>query len=285
MIWFRYVKGLMAKRYRPTISEILTQDFKRRQTRNRAYSFRAHARFLNLPPSTLLSIMNGKSRGSPTVLKKISKKLQLSESECLYLLKTSTLDRTKSARRRQSLLHEARRLDTRFNLISNEDFQHLGFWHCFAVMELIKLKGSKLQPAWIAKKLNIPEYQIEASLKALVSQKIIEITPRRELKILKDFITLPSGERLDLARNFHGELIRKAQDALFNQSENQRNISSLVLRFRSSDLPRVDEFIRNFRRSFSATFEEGEGHDSVYSLGIQFFRLDKEEPGISSPLS
>jgi hypothetical protein len=57
----------------------------------------------------------------------------------------------------------------------------------------------------------------------------------------------------------------------------ERNFSTLILRFRKSDLERVDLFIRKFRRAFSAEFEAGEDHDTVYSPGVQFMRLDRNE--------
>ncbi len=259
----------------PSLPDILIRDFQRKKKRNRNYSVRAYARYLNISASTLLNLMKGKSSGSKEVIRRFSRKLSLTENDCVYLLKSAELNRTKNVRKRKALRNEVLQLDTSFNRISEETFQHLGFWQCFAVMELIKIKGARLDPAWIAERLCIPEAQATAALNALVGAKVIEISESGKLTILTDFITLPSGKRLDLARNFHGELIKKGREALFNQSENDRNISSLILRFNSSRMNEVDEFIREFRRKFSAAFEEGDDHDAVCGLGIQFFRLDQ----------
>lgn len=266
----------------PALSEILTQDFRMRLARNRTYSIRAYARYLTVSPSTLLSLMNGKSGGSRSILKRLSKRLSLGEKDCSYLLKVAELNRTKDSTKRKILRHEITRIDSNFNLISDQVFYRLGYWQCFAVMELIKTVNARTEPSWIAKKLGISETQAEDSLKALTAAEIIEIGPGGKLKILRDFISLPSGPKLDLARNFHGALIDKGKASLFDQPAENRNISSVVLRFRTSDRDQVDEFIKDFRRRFAANFEEGENHDAVYALGIQFFRLDRDGEDRSS---
>lgn len=77
-----------------------------------------------------------------------------------------------------------------------------------------------------------------------------------------------------IVHDLQEQLIKKSLNALTTHTPNQRNVSSVVLRFRRSDMENADRFLRRIRREFSDEFEQGGEHDSVYSLNIQFTRLD-----------
>ncbi len=260
-----------------TLSKFLIQDFQNRKSRKPSYSIRSYGRYLGLPRTTVHNLLLGNAHGSKAAIETVSSKLGLTRSETLYLEKVAELRKARATSRREKLRTEIMSLDTRFNLLSESDFERIGYWDYFRVMELIKTRPNAVDASWIARRLSVPRRTVLAALHELQRQKVIEMLPDGQLRVMRDFITLPSGKRLDSARAFHSKVIKKAGTALRSQTEGkERNISSMVLKFRKSDLPNVDEFIRRFRREFSAEFESGEGHDSVYTLGVQFFRSDRD---------
>ena len=91
----------------------------------------------------------------------------------------------------------------------------------------------------------------------------------------RDYIEFPSNQ-LSPARKLHQTLTQQAAKAVFDQPKSTRSFSSAVLRFRKTDIEEVHEFIAKFRREFCQKFENGTDHDSVYSLNMNFFRLDQE---------
>lgn len=117
--------------------------------------------------------------------------------------------------------------------------------------------------------------EAQNALQALIDLEIIKIQ-NNKLIVLKDYVSLPTGEPLSAAFNYHQEMIQRSLEATRTQTKEERNFSSVTLRFRRSDMDKVNELLRNLRRDFCHEMEEGEGHDSVYALNMQFIRLDRD---------
>lgn len=80
-------------------------------------------------------------------------------------------------------------------------------------------------------------------------------------------------------KNFHSKILERAQVSLFQDDVSKREFLSMVFTFRSEKLNEAREAIREFQESFARRFgATDEKKDSVYSLSVQLFRLDKEMP-------
>ncbi len=257
-----------------TLARILGQDFDRRKKRKESYSLRSYAKYLGLSPSTLHSLMSEDSMGSPKLVEKIARKIGLNESEEQYVSHVSRLKNTKDPKKKKEILQKAVLLNTRFNTLTVEEYQLIGKWYYYPVMELIKTKGAVLDPAWIGKKLGITSEEARLSLESLQKLDIIEIK-NNQLIVKRDYVELPDGTFLP-GRELNQTLIQKAKEAALVQPKGTRSFSNTVVRFRKSDIKRAQEFITRFRREFCLEFESGRDHDSVYDLNVNFFRLDEE---------
>ena len=257
-----------------SLADILSEQYLQKKTAKPSYSLRSYARFLGISPSTLHVLMSGNKTASKKTLTTIAKRAGLLKSEISYF---SDLFEAKSAKtddKKKTALRKARLHDSRQSLITDEEFQLIASWRHFALMELIKTQGFRNDADWIASRLRMPEKAVSHALEALEKLKVLRLNKDGTIDVLKDFVALPSGNPTLVAQNYHQTMVEEALDAIKNQPKGTRNFSSLVLKFRTLDISRVDEFIRKFRREFSIDFEEGEGHDAVYALAVQFFRLD-----------
>ena len=256
---------------------ILVQDFAQKRIRKENYSLRAYARHLGVSHSTLHALMTDGSGGSSKLIEKIGEKIGLSKSEKEYFAHLASLNVIKDSKKRAEILQKIALLDTRYNILGHEEqTQVFCKWYGFAVMELIKTKDASLDPAWIAKKLRITRSEVEKTLDALQKLEIIEIQENGQLLVKKDYVELSPTTVLP-TRELHQVMIGKAGEAAMAQPKETRSFSETVLRFRKSDMEEVHQFISKFRREFALKFESGTGHDSVYSLNVNFFRLDSEE--------
>lgn len=255
--------------------QLLSELWIEKKNKNPNFSQRAYARYLDIPVSTLSVLQSKKTISESPLISKLGKKLGLSNDEIKYFSLLAKSEKTKDPKKKRELIKQALGLNTRFNTLSDEQFNYVASWYHFALMELIKTKDATFNPEWISQKLGIKIEEAEKALQALIDLKIIKIQ-NNKLKVLKDYISLPTGASLPVAFNYHQEMIQKSLEATKTQTKEERNFSSVTLRVRRSDLPKVNELLRTLRREFCHELEEGEGHDSVYALNMQFIRLDKD---------
>ncbi len=259
-----------------TLSKVLSNDFNRRKLRRKTFSIRAYAQFLGLSPSTVHSLMSQKILGSPRLIGRIGKKIGLSDNEQRYFVCLSKMKISRDPKKRAEISREARMLDTRFNMLSEEEFALISKWYNYPVMELIKLKDASVDPVWIGRKLGITPREAEIALSTFQKLGVIEISESGQVIVNRDYIEIPSGVAFEPVRELHQTIIAKAKDAVTTQPKGTRSFSTTVVRFRKSDVEQVHEFVSKVRRDFCERFESGTGHDAVYSLNMNFFRLDSE---------
>ncbi len=255
---------------------MLLHFYETKRKNNPSFSLRSYAKFLGLSPSTLHGAMKNGKGLSDSALDFVGARLMLSRTEVSYFRNLVRSNRMRNKKRKASALRQAARYDTRYDLLTEEQFASVSSWYCFAVMELVKLPTFKNEPRWIAKKLGITAKQAKESIQALSILGILETHEDGSITTTRDFVALPSGPPLPAARGFHAQFAEKARQAMLDQPKGTRNFSTLVLKFRRSDIERVDEKIRVFRREFGQEFESGTDHDAVYALAVQFFRLDRD---------
>ncbi len=257
------------------LAGVILQDFEQKKLARNGYSLRAYAKYLGLSHSTLHSLMKEESPGSPALIEKIAKKIGLNANERKYCSYISRLKTVRSSAKKLEIMQKAVLLNTRFNVLSKEEYEQICMWYNYPVMELIKIKGASLDPDWIAKKLGITSDEATIALESFQKLKIIEIKDG-QLIVKRDYVELPTGA-FEPARALHQTMIGKAREAVVTQPKGTRSFSNTVVRFRKSDMEEVHEFISKFRREFCLKFEGGLDHDSVYNLNVNFFRLDTDE--------
>jgi hypothetical protein len=104
-------------------------------------------------------------------------------------------------------------LNTRFNTVTDSQYEPVHWYH-FAVMELLKTTGARIDIEWIGKSLGIKSDQVKDALDFLQKFEIIKIRENSEIEILRDYIALPSGKPLSAARTLHHDVLKKAERAL-----------------------------------------------------------------------
>ena len=257
-------------------SDLLGHEYKKRQVTNPRYSMRAFSRDLEISSASLSLILRKQSGLSQPKAKLIARKLKLNEQESGYFCTLVQANTAKLPLLRTAARLRLRQFETRYNSLSEDAFQAISQWYHFAVMELVRIHGSDAKPEKISKKLGITTKEAKASIDRLFRLGILKIENERMI-VASDCIILPDGPADNAARSFHRQLLTKALSALDQQSVEERNIASVVLRVKEKDLKKASQMLKEFRRKFCAEMESGEGHDRVYALSMPFFRLDQEE--------
>ena len=260
---------------------VLKQHLEDRCKANVRYSLRAFARDLDIAPARLSLILSGKQGLSQTSGLNLAKRLDLSTTEREAFLTSIEARDSRSKLRRGAAatkLASLRESDGE-RLLALDAFRMISDWYHYAVFELMALRAFKRDPKWIAKRLGITATQAENALERLLRLGIVE-EKNGKLQRAQTFIATPSGIPSEAIRKFTLQILQKAMNAVVCQSVDERDISTLTVAIRVSELPAFQQHIKSFRRSFNKLAETQAASgtpDEIYCLAVQFFRLSEGE--------
>ncbi len=259
-------------------SDVMKEVFQKRAIKNPNYSLRAFARDLGLTSGNLSDILNHKSRLGKEKAAHVARELNLSvNDQKLFsrLVDLSFLEGEEKKEKEHELLNE----DSSYVTLADDYYKVLTEWYYFALIELVRVIDFKNDDQWISERLGIPETQVRPTIERLIRVELLKEIDGDLLQTY-DYFVSPSGTPSDTARKFHKQILERAALAVDQQSIEERNFTSGFLRVRKSDLPKIGEKIKEFRREMASEIESGQDHDSVYAFSIQFFRGDKDNTGL-----
>jgi len=255
----------------------LKAELERRQRINPRYSLRSFAQNLELSPSFLSKVLNGKKNLSIESAFDVSEKLQLSNTEkklfCQWVAKHSIGDIISEITSDNS---ENTELDHAVNL-ELESFQVISDWYHFAIRELTETKGFKEDPNWIAQRLGISPKEAREGFARLIKLKLID-KKRGRYKKTAELMATPSGTPSQALRNHHSQMIHKANEALNTQSVLERSITGITIPTHPEKIEMVRDEIMKFRRRMAELLDT-KNPSEVYQLNIQLFRLTEIAKG------
>ncbi len=255
--------------------EFLTKALEDRHARNSKYSLRAFARDLGISVASLSLILAGKQGISKAVAKKIAKRLGMHEEEKRFFCDLVESEHARGARQKE-LARIRLQQYSREQSLTLDTFQVMSDWYYFAILELTMIDGFVSSPAWIAKSLGISISVTEAAIERLKRLELLEEVDGI-LCQTGGFMATPSDVPSEALKKFHSQLLHKAQKAIYDQSVEERDISSITLPIQVCDIPWAKQQIKEFRRGLMAKLESAEKKDAVYCLAVQFFGVQEKE--------
>jgi uncharacterized protein (TIGR02147 family) len=264
---------------------ILQDEFKRRSMRNPRYSLRAFARDLQVAPSTLSEVFQGKSGLSTRTARQIAEALDFTPEHRDYFCALvdaaeSRSNLKKALAERQLKQHHDK---PKYEVLSEQDFRVVVDWAHAAMIELTKVKGARASAKWFALKLGIASTKAREALERLLQLGFLRRNEGTgDLKAASPNYTVPGGRPSAVIRQFHTALLDKAKRAIYEQDTHDRDFSSITLAFPKERMEEARQLIREFRRQFDKEMQSKSDFDSVYCLAIQLFRLDQDVPESAS---
>ncbi len=240
------------------LRDLLRNEFHRRAERNPAFSLRALSQKIEIDQSLVSKILQGKRKISVVNARKIAGFLGV------YLRDVEDLKPDQTAM--SSLEYE---------LLKEDEFLVISDWHHFAILELAKTKGFKLDPCYIAARLGIHILEASRSIDRLRRLGFIHIHEE------KFQLQKPNNSWLDFEKTSHGRknlqkrLLAQSTEAIENLGLNHREHSSLIFAVDPSLLPELKKKMTEFRRSVDKFAEQKGGATEVYSLCVSLFPLSK----------
>jgi uncharacterized protein (TIGR02147 family) len=265
----------------PLHIQVLKEEFEDRASRNSGYSLRAYARDLGLSPAALSLLLNMKKGISEQKAGDIATRLGFTLYEKEEFLLSVTSQHSRSPGRREETLKKIEQMSTRSNRqkkIAVDAFAAVQNWYCLAILELLELDHCSHKPVWFAEKLGLNVVVIKNALENLTRAGLIEFSKGKYRALTEESTTeedVPSQE----IKNFHAQVMKRAEQSLYNDAVNEREFISMTLAFPEKEMQEAQKMIRDFQQAFADRFytQTKKKRNSVYQLAVQFYRLDKKE--------
>jgi len=233
-------------------------------TSNPRGSLRLFARSIGVSATSLSQVLNGKRPLSLKMAKRIARTCATDSIDAQSFLKSAMGDLSKD------LTNIENGNETQ---LEHDTFRMISDWYCYGILSLAKIKGCRWDPKWIAERLGIRRDQAHQAFVRLEKIGLIRKSGRGFLQIKANLKI--SSEVSSLAiRQFHSQMLMKAQKSLTSDSNDIREFGSAVITLRKSDLEKAKQAIREFRETFSSQLDSDQG-DQVYSLNINLIPLSK----------
>jgi uncharacterized protein (TIGR02147 family) len=260
----------MKKQIQTKIREALTAS----QIRNPNYSLRAFARTLDLSPSAVHEILNGKRNFSPKLAKKILEKLHTPPHE----IEATIAALTKIKKQKGELDSEKNLASEHYARLSQDQFSLISEWYHFAILSLAETQDFQSEPSWIAKRLGITLTQTTEAISRLERLGMLLRNPVTHTLTCTGQSFSTTDEIKNLAvRKSHHQMIELACRSLEQDQVTERDFTTYTLAIDPDRLPEAKRRIRNFSVELMQFLESGPKKTQVHALCIQTFPLSKRE--------
>lgn len=244
--------------------QYLQQELIKRCHKNPSYSLRAFAKQLDIEPSFLSKILNNKRSITPKTVRRLGSKLELS------IEKLQKFENIHNNSKDDNIT------DASYTQLSIDYFHAISDWYHFAILELVKIPGIKINPKTISKKLGINYHQAGEALDRLIRLQLLRINNDGAIQEKPADHTTIGCELQSMAlRKFHKQFLTLAINAIDQVHHSKRDISSMTMAISTEKIPQAREMIKRFRRRLSNLLEKGDSPDEVYHLSVCLYPITK----------
>lgn len=235
----------------------LQDEFEKRVKKNPSYSLRAYAQFLDLPPSTLSSLLSRKRRLTKKMIQRLGSRFLLSPKKLQYFLKEENV---------------------KYTQFTEDQFQFLSDWRHNAVLELMKTSDFSPSEKWLSQRLELNQNEIKIIVDRLKRSDIIEDKDGKWFDKTGGFSERLSNKYTDDAKKKHQvELREKAIHSIKEDPLETRNHSSMMFAVNPSQLPEAMEKVRTFIREMDQYFNQSKDLTEVYQLAVSLYPITKNK--------
>jgi uncharacterized protein (TIGR02147 family) len=225
----------------------------------------------------LSMVLSGKQALSAKALSKLLPHLGLDDQEQAFLELLRTIAESDNHAARMEALNRIQR----FRAYSEkqpreaEAFQYLSRWYHVAIREMATLKGLKLEPGEIQRRLKsrITLKEIEEGLSFLVDHGFIKRGPGGAVSIPEKSTECFEKVHQVALRQFHREMFRIAGEALDDTPADERHVVGHTVAVSKETYSKIRELMETTIRSIAELTRSDRRADSVYHVSLAAFPL------------
>jgi len=254
----------------------LQNELSERLKRRPHYSLRAFARDLEVSPSSLSEVLNGRYRFSRQRVSALAKKIKLSSEHAEHWqdLLDLRFGKSETAKKKAQLRIQSR-AQTSKKMVDVDSFKMISNWEALVLLEIFGF-SQPLSNAEVAKILGVRKAKVEALIPHLLRLNLIYWNQNKWSPTNDDTFVgadVPSAA----IRQFHKQILKKAEKALEEQDLSRREFRSTVFSMRKEDLPALKKDLNQFWMDQIGKYAKPSGNDAIYCFSMQLFDLLKGE--------
>jgi uncharacterized protein (TIGR02147 family) len=263
----------------PFYHDCLRDELVKRVNRNPRYSLRSFATALGINVSALSLILAGKRSVSIKVIERIFRALELSETEQKKFLESVLAEKQTQGLKRisPSLKTKLSRAKSYPTIDVNrgvgvDEFRVIADWYHYAILELTESKSFRADPKWIARVLQINEWEAKLALERLLKLELLE---EHAGSLRKTNIKIDTKDKTKTSlfhRKRQKQILEKSAQSLEQDPIESRNHSSLTFCIDPSRLEEAKKRIQKFTWELAEFLRDGE-QKLVYEMNIGLFPL------------
>lgn len=261
--------------------EILRRELNKRTAKNRRYSLRAYARFLEIHISALSRIFSGKQDLTPESGVNIAFKLQLGSDERRKFIRSILQARETRDQKKLGDLIESPNLRPAAVKLTLDEYKKVARLSCLALLELTKTRGFQSDANWIADTLRIEEPEVEEMIRHLVETGLLVRENGGSLVNGEEHRTaVDSAETNAVRKQLQLDILESSRKSLERDAFSERLHYGMTMAINPSKI----EFARGKIMSFIETLAdelEVNPREDVYQLAVSLFPLSKLTPHLS----
>jgi Mn-dependent DtxR family transcriptional regulator len=251
------------------IRKILREEMSRLKEHNPAYSLRAFAKKLGLPPPAVSEILNGKRNITLRMATRIFDRLCIDPQRAQGLM--SGLRDWGSVKPPVAQKVFLQLQADQFHVISD-------WWH-FAILSLAETRDFDGRPDAIAARLGISVTEAQQATTRLIRLNLLKAESDGKLSVTGIQLRTATDVADRSVRKGHHQSFELAAQSLDQDPVDIRDFSGITMAIDPALLPQAKEMIKNFRRSLCEFLEKSDKRE-VYQLSIQLFPLSHSKKGM-----
>lgn len=246
---------------------------------NPKFSLRFFAKKAKFPSHGLLNyLMEGKRNLSKKTLDKLAVALGLNREQSAYFENLVFFNQARSIDEKTFYYEKLLRAPAKsgFRKLESTQLQIFRRWYNIAIREMLTLKDFRNSPAWISDRLlpRVEQYEAQESLEMLLTQGLIKKTANGYKPVDPD-ITTDDEVRSFMVKSYQLQMIKMAAWAQEEVPAKDRDISSVCMAVKESELPNVKKHLQLMRKELR-NFRAGDGEgERIIQVNIQLFPLSK----------
>ncbi|KYG61423.1 hypothetical protein AZI86_17060 [Bdellovibrio bacteriovorus] len=244
--------------WREDFVNLLRDYYKKQKSKNTRYSIRALARDLGVAHGPLAGILKG------------TQSWKFSANWAAAILEQMKI--TGEARNRMLSRMGLRPVLKSRSIIKAESLlmMHWAYWPVLCFFELVEKPSILL----MARKLQIPETEVQAIVKDLVSRKFLKKTGPGQYRVDTENVVLEDDLPHVAFRDIHRDHLKIAEKALNAIPAGEREFQTLTVSGSLSSVEEVKQEIRAFVERIGHLLSREQENNEVFRLSVQLFPFD-----------
>lgn len=251
------------------IQRRLREQWSERRLKNPAFSLRAFAKLLKIPPSALSEVMNGHRHITPRMAAIVADRLCLDPAEHAQFIELARSQKVPAAKRAPK-----QTLKSRMSLDVDE-YRLVFDWYHFAILSLAETEAFDSSVDAIASRLGLTKRVVETALSRLERLEMISRAADGSWTLTGRSFSSPDEVREAALRGAHAQNLELAKNSLEQHDIVERDFGAMTMAIDPDLLPEAKKRIRAFRRELCELLESGR-KKRVYKLCTQLFPLSQD---------